>query len=218
MEVHRLQPMKQGYPVELFNRLYKETAVLRKKLSSQIDPRYYGVSRDIIDSWFDDKFIFVFNKYFEEKEPDLLKGYIINALQTFKYRVLRKAYSKEGNFYGTNISLEGELELINIIPDNSLSSTEDVFYNLAIEFMKEKLSENAFMLFQAQVSPPPYILSRLKTSQSRISPRLLAEFLGIDLGSERATEKYIRNLRKEINSAIAEAKEFFLENPSLLPL
>lgn len=218
MEVHRLQPMKEGYSVELFNRLYKETTPLRKKLTSQIDPRYYGVSRDIIESWFDDKFIFVFNKYFEEKEPEVLKGYIINALQTFKYRVLRKAYSREGNFYGSNIRLEGESELINIIPDTSTHTTEDVFYGLAMGFMEEKLSENAFILFQAQLTPPPYILSRIKSSNSRIPYHLLAEFLGIDLGDEISTEKYIKNLRREINKTIAEAKEYFSSSSFSFPL
>lgn len=209
MEVHRLQPMKEGYSPELFNRIYQETAPLRKKLSSQIDPRYYGVSRDIIDSWFDDKFIFVFNKYFEEKEPDLLKGYIISALQVFKYRILRKAYSKEGNFYSTNVRLEGETELINILPDTSLQTTDQVFYNLALSFMEEKLSENAFILLQAQITPPPYILNRIEPGQSRIPPLLLAEFLGIDMGDDHSTERYIKNLRREINKAIKEAKEYF---------
>ena len=95
MEIHRLKPMKEGYSVQLFNDLYKQTSKLRKKLASQIDYRRYGVTPDIIESWFDDKFIYVFNKHFDNKDTDVLKGFIINSLQVFKYRVLRGAYSKE---------------------------------------------------------------------------------------------------------------------------
>lgn len=209
MENHRLKPMKEGYPEDLFNKLYKETGNLRRSLAYQIDSRRYGVSNDIILSWFDDKFIFVFNKYFEEKEPNLLKAYIINALKTFKYRVLRKAYGGEGVFYTSLVQLEGDSELINIIPDKSFQTPEQVFYDLAFEFMKNKLSDNAFILFQVQIDPPPYILDKIKNCNSRIPNNLLASFLDIDMGSERATEKYIRNLKKEVNLAINNAREYF---------
>ncbi len=88
MEIHRLTPMKDGYSEVLFNKIYSETHNLRKSLANQIDPRRYGVSPDIILSWFDDKFIFVFNKHFSDKNPDILKGFIINSLKTFKYTFL----------------------------------------------------------------------------------------------------------------------------------
>src|SRR5210317_15035 len=112
METHRLKPMREGYSPELFERLFNETKNLRKSLVYQIDCRRYGVTPDIMESWFEDKFIYVFNKYFDQHEPDILKGYIINALKIFKNRVLRKAYSKEGLFYSSNVELEGENELI----------------------------------------------------------------------------------------------------------
>ena len=99
MELHRLKPMEEGYPVELFNKLYKETKYLRKSLTRQIDARRFGVSPDIVESWFDDKFIFVFNKHFKDKNEDVLKGFLINSLRTFKLRILRKAYQKEGEFF-----------------------------------------------------------------------------------------------------------------------
>ena len=85
MEIHRLVPMKTGYDELLFNKLYKETEALRNLLTYQIDHRRYGVTQDIIKSWFDDKFIFVFNKYYGDIEEGQLKGRIINALRTFKY-------------------------------------------------------------------------------------------------------------------------------------
>ena len=217
MEIHRLTTMEEGYPVDLFNKLYKETENLRKALSYQIDHRRYGVTPDIIKSWFDDKFIFVFNKHFKDKEPDILKGFLINSLRTFKMRILRKAYNGEGEFYGSCVTLDGEFDLINIIPDNNVNSNETVFYDLAMEFMKKKLSDNAYLLFQIQIDPPPYIMSRIDNSNSRIPNNLIAEFLNIDSNMDEA-DKYIKSLKKEINNAIKSAKDYFSNNNSLAPV
>lgn len=218
MELHRLTPMKEGYPEQLFNQLYKETKNLRKSLAYNIDHRRYGVSNDIIQSWFDDKFMFVFNKYYEQfsDKPEVLKGHIINSLKTFQLRVLRKAYQKEGEFYGSLVTLDGEYDLINIIPDPNSLSTEDLFYSLAMEFMKEKLSDNAYMLLQIQLNPPPYILARIDKVNSRIPNSLIIDFLNIKYDNFSDAEKCIKNLKKEINQAIKNAKEFFISDEDSL--
>lgn len=216
MENHRLKPMKEGYSPQLFEKLYKETYNLRRSLASQIDSRRYGVTPDIILSWFDDKFIYVFNKHFDNKDPDVLKGFLINSLKTFKYRILRKAYNGEGLFHSSVVELEGESELINIIPDKSLESVDDTFYNLINNFMVDKLSDNAYLVFQLQIDPPPYILNKVKNCNSRIPNNLIADYLGIDLGDYYVTEKYIKNLKKEISKAIKSAKEYFNNNPLAL--
>ena len=216
MEIHRLTQMKEGYLVDLFNKLYKETESLRRSLSFQIDHRRYGVTQDIIKSWFDDKFIFVFNKHFQDKEPDILKGFLINSLRTFKMRILRKAYNGEGEFYGSCVTLDGEYDLINIIPDTDKGDNESVFYNLAMEFMKKKLSDNAYLLFQIQIDPPPYIMSRVENCNSRIPNKLIAEFLNIDNDLDEA-DRYIKSLKKEINNAIKSAKEYFNNTTLALP-
>ena len=216
MEIHRLTQMKEGYPVDLFNKLYKETESLRRSLSFQIDHRRYGVTQDIIKSWFDDKFIFVFNKHFQDKEPDILKWFLINSLRTFKMRILRKAYNGEGEFYGSCVTLDGEYDLINIIPDTDKGDNESVFYNLAMEFMKKKLSDNAYLLFQIQIDPPPYIMSRVENCNSRIPNKLIAEFLNIDNDLDEA-DRYIKSLKKEINNAIKSAKEYFNNTTLALP-
>ncbi len=210
MEIHRLQPMKPGYSPELFNKLYKETSNLRKSLARQIDGRRYGVSQDIIESWFDDKFIFVFNKHFDNKDQDVLKGFIINSLKTFKYRILRQAYSQKGEFYNSTVDLEGDNELINIIPDKSSSpDVQDIFYGLAIEFMKEQLSYNAFLLLQVQLNPPPYIIERISKYNSRIPNTILCDYIGLDLGSKRKNDRYLKKLKKEIKNTTEMAYEFF---------
>lgn len=207
MELHRLKPMRDGYPEELFNSLYKQTKPLRRSLAYQIDARRYGVTPDIIESWFEDKFIFVFNKHFDNKDPDVLKGYIINSLKTFKYRILRKAYNIEGEFHQSVVELEGETSLINIIPDDSFETTENIFYDLAYEFMKSKLSDNAWLLFQLQLNPPPYILNQLQKAKSRIPNELLLSYLGLEYNTE--SDKFIKKLKKEINNTIKIARDHF---------
>lgn len=204
MEIHRLQPMKPNYPKELFEKLYKEVRPLIKALAYQIDNRRYGVSRDVIESWFDDKFIFVFNKHFDNKEPEVLKGFIINSLRTFKYRVLRKAYSKEADYLTSVVNIGDDDYLMNIIPDDSLRDTHSIYYDLMDQFMKDKLSDNAYILLSVQLNPPPYILSQLNKQNSRIPDNLLSEYLGVSV-------RVIKNLKSEISKAIKSAKEYFSE-------
>lgn len=207
MELHRLKTMKDGYNEKLFNRLYKETKSLRKNLAYQIDSRRYGVTPDIVESWFTDKFIFVFNKHFDNKDPEVLKGFIINSLKMFKYRILRKAYGEEGEFHQSLIELEGESSLINIIPDDSIPSTEDTFYELVYEFMKSRLSDDAWLLFQLQLNPPPFISHRLNKHNSRINIEIILEYLNLDYSEEN--ERFIKRLRKEINNTIKIARSYF---------
>lgn len=205
MEIHRLTTMKDGYPVELFNKLYKETQQLRKSLAWGIDHRRYGVTNDVIESWFDDKFIFVFNKHFDNQDPDHLKGTIINSLRFFKNRVLRKAYSQEGEFHTNTIDLEGTSMLINYLPDKADIANDELFLNLALEFMKEELSDNAFMLLNLQLNPPPFILDKIKKSNTNIPLDLILEFFDLDNISKNV--RLVRNLKKEISQAIEKAKQ-----------
>lgn len=207
MEIHRLKPMKPDFPTGLFNQLYKETEQLRRTLVYQIDSRRYGVTKDIVHSWFDDKFLFVFNKHFEDMDKDILKGTLINSLMNFKMRVLRKAYSVEGEFHNSSVSLDGEFDLINTI------KTEDEITNgngkLLDDYMRANLSDNAYMLFRIQMDIPPYILNRLTNINSRITNDLLIEYLDINKGSYEKSIKYIKNLKTEINKSIKAAKEHF---------
>ncbi len=192
MENHRLLPMKEGYSLELFEKLYKEITPLKKKLAYEIDHRRYGVTRDIIESWFDDKFIFVFNKHFNNLEEGHLKGTLINSLKTFKV------------FYSNTVDLEGESMLINYIADKEDITTGELFLDIATEFMKKELSDNAFMLLNLQLNPPPFILNRITKSNSNIPIYLILEYFGLDNIAKNI--KMIRNLRKEINNAIEKAK------------
>jgi hypothetical protein len=206
--------MKDGYSVELFNKLYKETKQLRKSLSYNIDHRRFGVSKDIIESWFDDKFIHVFNKHCDNKDPDILKGFIINSLKTFKLRILRQAYTKQGEYYSNLIELEGESNLINYLIEEDDISNGDIFFGLILEFFKKELTEDGYLLLQLQLNPPPYILNRIKKSNSNIPIPLVLEFLNLENINKNI--KYIRQLRKEISTTIEKAKLEFNSDLALI--
>ena len=206
MEIHRLKEMKIGYDNQLFNRLYQETESLRNVLTYQIDHHRYGVTQDIIKSWFDDKFIFVFNKYYGEIDEGRLKGNIINALKTFKFRILRKAYSKY-NIYDNQVSLEGELSLINIIPIENELSEHDLFLELALTYLKKNLCDDAFLILNLDLNPPPYIINKLSSPKTKIPAKLIVEYL--DLEQCRESNTYIGDLRSEVKFWVNQAREHF---------
>ena len=205
MELHRLKPMQEGYDVTLFNDLYSKTKGLRENLVYQIDESRFGVTKDELRSWFDDKFIFVFNKYFGKMEPEVLKGYLINSLKTFKLKVLRRSYQLNNSVNLNTITLD-DLSMFNTIEDYRDENSE-MLYNLASEFLKNKLSQEAWELLQLQLNPPLFILSKMKNPESRIPGKLILEFLGEDITT--ANLNLIKAIRQEISQAIEMAREHF---------
>lgn len=206
MEIHRLKPMQKSYNKDLFNKYYRETEDLREKLAYQINPRRYGVSHDIIKSWFDDKFIFIFNKYYGIIDDNTLKGYIINGLKTFKYRVLRKAY-EENNIFNHQINLEDIENFDYIIKSPDEPNGKDIFLEMALKFLKKNLCEDAFFLLELELNPPPYIINRLITSNKKIPNKLFTEYLGLE--NNYTSNNYIRDLRNEIKYWVKEAQIYF---------
>jgi len=202
MELHRLKTMSESYDQVLFNRLYNETKGLRKSLVFQIDARRFNVTQDIIESWFDDKFIFVFNKYYSKVSNEVLKGYIINSLKTFKFRILRKAYSGY-----TMISIDDTQRLVNIIPDKQEEDNYGEFLELALSFLKTKLSDNAMLVLETEINPPEYILDKVSPTKTKIPAKMLCEYLGLEANNNAIT--LINSLRKEIKSSVEEARKFF---------
>lgn len=206
MEIHRLTTMQPSYDKILFNKIYHETEGLRNSLVFQIDARRYGVTSDIIKSWFDDKFIFVFNKYYGKIDNNVLKGYIINSLKTFKYRVLRNAYTKN-NIYNDSIHIEDHENLVNIIPVDDDSDSKKELLNLALSFLKKRLSKEAYTVLDIELNPPPYIATKLKSLNTKIPAKLIAEYLDLEVDSNSIA--YINGLRKEISNIIGKAKIYF---------
>jgi hypothetical protein len=211
MELHRLQPF--NYESEVFNKIYKETEPLRKKLAGQINTRLFGVSYDIVLSWFDDKFLHAYSKYYE-KHPDgsegNLKGYIINSLQIFKLRVLRKAY-QEG-IYHDMVTIDDN-PMINYLPDKNDLEEGEVFLERALGFLKSNLSDIAYSILQLELNPPPYIMVRMDDPKKKIPIPLMLEFLNIPESPENI--RLIQLVRREIKNGIVKAKSHFLNKLEL---
>lgn len=204
--------MKDGYDQKLFNKLYKETETLRNSLVYQINARKFGVTSDIVKSWFDDKFIWVFSKYAGTITSDQLKGRMINSLVTFKFRVLRKAYSKN-NIYANEINMlrldDYDPSIANIIPDKTEISNHDLFLELALKYLKKNLCDDALLVLELELNPPPFIMDKMVNPKTKIPAKLIAEYL--DLEPNKDSIDFVNDLRKEIQYWINEAKGYFLK-------
>lgn len=207
MEEQRLKPMVEDYNPELFNELYKKTEGLRRNLASGIDARRFGVDHEEILSWFTVKFIFAYNKYCKKYNKDVLLGHMIKSMQFFKCRIIKAAYTVK--FSQSIVEYEGN-EHNNILLDDPREE-RDFYYEKLTIFMKNNLSDNAYMLLQLQLNPPPYILRRLNEKGiptiHKIPDDLVAEYF--DLGNSSKAFRYINDFKKEINNAILLAKTHF---------
>ncbi len=203
-ELHRLKLME-GYDVKLFNKLYKKLKPLVRKLAKNVDHKRFNVSPDIIQSYFWDKFMYVFNKYQEEYDENRLQATLISSLQVFKNRLLRKAYTEQAEYNQGLASLEELFDSSKELVDDSFETQEaqdklDRLYN----YMKDKLSPDGYLLFTVQYDPPGYIRSKLKTSNSKISTMMLLDYF--ELPRTKTNANYISQLRKEIELNIEKAK------------
>lgn len=204
MELHRLTPMK-PYDKGLFNELYKKTERLRYSLVYQIDDSRFGVTKDEVMSWMDDKFIFVFNKYQDQHPPQVLLAHIINSLKTFKLKILRRSYQDNNSVNLNSVSIE-DLKSFNVIEEDG-DSNKELLLNLATSFMEKSLSREAWELLQIQLNPPIFISSKIPKESSKIPIPLILDFLGLD--NSPKNYDYIQNLRDQISDAMAEARVYF---------
>ena len=194
-ELHRLKPMQENYDPELFNRLYKLCKPVIRNLVKQIDLKRFGVSPDIIKSQFEDKLLYAFNKYYGKVSEEHLKANILRSLSTYKIHLIKYAYNEKAQF---NQSLASPDELF----DNNkeyLDSAEESTHKEELltkidDYMREHLSDDAFMVWEVLTSPPPYLEE--KKFGERITNKAIAEFF--DLPKTRAAVKWIGELREDI--------------------
>ena len=210
MEEHRLLPMQEGYDEELFNKLYEELTPLKRKLASQINPSGLGINKDDIMSWFDVKFIFVFNKYMGKMEPPVLKGHLISALQLYKNRILKYSISAKNTVNHNTIDIT-ELTDLEESYVNYSKSDERIFLDLINIFMKSHLSYQAYQIYQIEYNPPLYIIDKLNGDMSKLTTRVIIDYLGLNFNKK--VSLLIKNLRNEVSEAIGLARqEFSLSN------
>ena len=192
MEEHRLKPMQKGYNEKLFNEIYRNTQSLRNKLAYGIDARRFGVDYHEILSWFDVKFIFVFNRYCHEKSPEHLKATIINALKFFKNRILKSSYSHKNQ-------VNNALRVEDVESDELVVEYEyrehDKYIDIALKEMKTKLTPEAYQVLTIEINPPLYILNELSQEERYNTTKIPSKIIGKYLGLE---SKEINKYKKEI--------------------
>lgn len=210
MEENRLRPMPIHYDEQLFNTLFKKTEPLRKKLASEISADRFGVDYQEILSWFSVKFIHVFAKYHDKKEPELLLGDLINSLKNFKCRILRQAYTVK---YSQSIIRVGYTTVLENSQSYNITEEDQTSERLEMVkgFLKQTLSSNAYTLFELQTNPPYYIIDKLRKQEipslHRIPDRIICDYLGLEVNDK--TSKFISSLKKEIRTSISYAKYHF---------
>ena len=64
-----------------------------------------------------------------------------------------------------------------------------------VEFMKEKLSDDAYILLQTQTNPPPYIMNYQKSNTSRITVKMILDFFELEDNNKNKINKNLRILK-----------------------
>lgn len=195
-ELHRLKPMQDGYDEELFNKLYRICKPVIRKLTRQIDCKRFNLTSDIISSFFWDKMIYVFNKYYGTCSEEHLKASILSSLALFKNKLLRSAYNGQAEYNQTLDKLDDLFDdSKEFVDDTESEKAKTEMLKLVYDYMEKNLSSDAFLVFQTIMTPPPYIKERIGEGK-KITNLLLVEFF--DLPKTRSSVKFISELREDI--------------------
>nr|DAE96671.1 MAG TPA: hypothetical protein [Caudoviricetes sp.] len=205
-ELHRLKVMPEDYDKKLFNKLYKLVQPVIRNLVRGIDVNRLNTSPDILTSQFNDKMLFVFNKYYGTVEEEHLKANILRALSTYKNHLLKYAYSEKATF---NQNLKSFEDLFDDSKEDFSDELEEQekakieMWNLLKNYMLDNLSPDAQLVWEVTLNPTPYI--EMNAKYGRITNTLLVDFF--DLPKTRDSVRYIGELKEEIQSVIEKAKK-----------
>lgn len=205
-ELHRLKPMPESYDIDLFNKLYKVAKPVIRNLVRQIDCRRFNVTPDIIQSYFVDKLLFVFSKYYGTCSEDHLQAKVLLSLSTFKNKLLRSAYGKEAE---TNLEMR-QLEDLFDNDKELLDDTEEVEekeekLQEIEEYMKKHLSPDAYLVFGVMMNPPYYLKYYPGNGSGKLTAISLVKFF--NMVPNRSSVRYINNLKADIEYWVEKAKE-----------
>lgn len=206
-ELHRLKEF-QHVDEHVFNKMYKICKPLINKLARSIDCRRYNVSPDIIQSYFWDKFMYVYNKYQDEYDEERLKATLISSIRTFKNKLLRNAYTKQAEFNQELTSFEQVFEAGREWEDD----TEETEYkeDLSLrfnEYLRSKLTPDEYLIFRTELEPPQFIQDKRIESHGKISVLTLIDFFELPRTKKSAT--LISEMRRNIKRVLEEAKTEF---------
>ena len=197
-ELHRIRPLKE-YDEKVFAKLYKLCKPVIKNLVKQIDCRRYNVSKDVINSYFWDKMLFLFNRYYEESKGNVefLKAHILRGLSTYKYHLLQEAYSERAEYFQSLTSLD-ELYDNNkedVTADEDSTYKEELLKTL-YDYMSQHLSPDAILVFECLMTPTAFLLEKTDNGRVRITNAMLAEFF--NLPKAKTSIQYISDLRHDV--------------------
>lgn len=206
-EIHRIKEFT-DYNRDQFEKLYKLCRPLVRNLSRSINSRRFNVSQDIIQSYFWDKFLYVYNKYQHKYDEERLKATLLTSLQVFKNKLLRNAYTKQAEF-------NQELTSLDILFDNNkeyLDDTEDTEYKQELsdrfnQFMMDNLTPDEYLVFRIELDPPPFFTERIIQSHGKLSILHLVDFF--ELPRNGKSQTILTNMRKHIKETLEKAKKEF---------
>lgn len=203
-ELHRLTELK-PYDQEMFNRLYKTCKPLIRKLVKGVDSRRFNVSPDIIQSYFWDKFLFVFNKYQDKYNEERLKAALLSSLQTFKSKLLRNAYTNQAEFNQGLTSFEvlfdNNKELLDDSEETAIKEEQSQRFH---EYMKKHLTPDEYLVLKIQLDPPQWFIPRINESHGKLSVLHLIDYF--ELPRDKASVIFFSNIRKKIAATLEQAK------------
>lgn len=202
-ELHRLTELK-PYDQDLFNRMYKTCKPLIRRLTKGVDSRRFNVSQDIIQSYFWDKFLYVFNKYQDKYDEERLKATILSSLQTFKSKLLRNAYTKQAEFNQELTSLENlfdnNKELLDDSEESRIKEEQSIEFH---KYMKEHLTQDEYLVMQIQLDPPKWFEDKIKESHGKLSILHLIDYF--ELPRDKTSINFFSQIRKNIQKTLEQA-------------
>lgn len=206
-EIHRLREFTH-YDERLFNRMYRICKPVIKKLSRNIDCRRYDVTPDIIQSYFWDKFMFVYNKYQDQYEEERLKATLLSSLKTFKNKLLRSAYTGQAEFNQDLASFEDIYESgKEWIDDSEETEYKQDLSDKFNQFMQDHLTGDEYLLFRTELDPPPFFEERIKASHGKLSILHLIDFF--ELPRDKKSQNMLTEMRNHIKQTLELAKTEF---------
>lgn len=212
-ELHRVKEFTQ-YDPQQFNRLFKKVRPLITRLVYNIDNKRLNVTKDVIESYFHDKFMYVYMRYHDEYDEDKLLSTLIKSLSIFKNKLLRQAYTEDAEINQSMSKLE---DLFDNNKEDLGNYDEDKIrrdqIELVWEYMKKHLSSDAFLIFEVIMDPPPYFSDKTKEGVTKVTNIGIVDFF--ELPRTRKSLTYIAEVKKDIDYYAEKARSVL---PQLLEI
>ena len=194
---------------ERFDIMFNKTLRgLRRRVTKAIDPSRIGLSKDLVASYVDDKFMMVYAKYCGQFEDDeILKAQLITSLNNYARRLMRMAYNQASvNFHLQTSSLETlyDNSKEDVSLPLSLESAEEVrllaeWKELLYAYLEPRLTPDEWLIYQAIFNPPPFIQNR-----GGASIEALIDYF--ELPRDTVSVRYITLCKTKVMQTLEEAK------------